>query len=310
MAVDYDLIVIGGGSAGLVAASAGAQLKAKVVLIEHEGKLGGDCLHYGCVPSKSLIHAARVAHTVNQGHRFGVHVGRPEINLREALGHVHRVIDKIQEYDSVERFESLGVEVIFGEGQFSDASTFVVNGRALKARAFLIATGSRPATLPIPGLQEAGYLTNLNVFQLQEQPRALAVIGAGPIGVELGQSFARLGTDVTIIASRDTILPKEDPEAARVVQRQLVAEGVRILTGSRAERVTVSNGKKQVWVGDEAITVDEILLSAGQVPNVEQLNLQAAGVKVGKKGIEVNAKLQTSNPRIYAAGDVIGGYQF
>ncbi|MBD2258467.1 FAD-dependent oxidoreductase [Pseudanabaena sp. FACHB-2040] len=310
MAVDYDLIVIGGGSAGLVAASAGAQLKAKVALIEREGKLGGDCLHYGCVPSKSLIHAARVAHTVRQGYRFGVHTDPPQINLREALGHVHRVIDTIQEHDSVERFESLGVEVIFGEGQFVDGRTFAVNGRTLKARAFLIATGSRPATLPIPGLQEAGYLTNLNIFQLQTQPASLAVIGAGPIGVELGQSFARLGTEVTLICSSDIILSKEDPEAAQVVQRQMEADGVRILTGHRAEKVAVIDGKKHLWAGDQELVVDEILLSAGQVPNVEALNLQAAGVEVGKKGICVNAKLQTTNPRIYAAGDVIGGYQF
>ncbi|MBD0336392.1 MAG: FAD-dependent oxidoreductase [Cyanobacteria bacterium Co-bin13] len=309
MAVDYDLIVIGGGSAGLVAASAGAQLKAKVALIEREGKLGGDCLHYGCVPSKSLIHAARVAHTVRQGYRFGVHTAPPQINLSEALGHVHRVIDKIQIHDSVERFKSLGVEVIFGEGQFIDGRTFTVNGRMLKARAFIIATGSRPATLPIPGLQEAGYLTNLNVFQLQTQPASLAVIGAGPVGVELGQSFVRLGTEVTLIASSD-ILPKEDSEAAQVVQRQMEADGVRILTGHRADKVAVIEGKKHIWAGNQEIVVDEILLSAGQVPNVETLNLQAAGVEVGKKGIRVNAKLQTTNPRIYAAGDVIGGYQF
>ncbi|MFE4107613.1 dihydrolipoyl dehydrogenase family protein [Almyronema epifaneia] len=311
MAVDYDLVVIGGGSAGLVVASAGAQLKAKVVLIEKEPKLGGDCLHYGCVPSKSLIHAARVAYDVKQADRFGIYTQLQEIKLTEALNHVHQVIDTIQHHDSVERFESLGVEVIFGSGQFSDPKTFTINGRQLKARNFVIATGSHPALPPISGLQPAGYLTNMNVFKLQARPAALAVIGAGPIGCELGQAFHRLGSEVTLISSRDQIMPKEDPEAAAVVQQQLEAEGIRILYGQRAEKVEVIDGRKHLWTNQgEHLVVDEILLSTGQVPNVDSLNLQAAAVEVGKEGIKVNEKLQTTNPNIYAAGDVIGGYQF
>ncbi|NJN01471.1 MAG: FAD-dependent oxidoreductase [Leptolyngbyaceae cyanobacterium RM1_1_2] len=311
MAVDYDLVVIGGGSAGLVVASAGAQLKAKVALIEKEPKLGGDCLHYGCVPSKSLIHAARVAQTVNQASRFGIHTQLHEIKLAEALNHVHQVIETIQPHDSPERFESLGVEVIFGDGQFTDSKTFSVNGRSLKARNFVVATGSHPALPPIEGLREASYLTNMNVFNLQIRPAALAVIGAGPIGCELGQAFQRLGSEVTLISSRDQIMPKEDPEAAAVVQKQLEAEGIRILHGQRAQKVETVEGRKQIWTDQgEKIVVDEILLSTGQVPNVEALNLQAAGVDVGKEGIKVNEKLQTTNPNIYAAGDVIGGYQF
>ena len=310
MAVDYDLVIIGGGSAGLVAASAGAQLKAKVVLVEKEPRLGGDCLHYGCVPSKSLIHASRVAYEVKRGDRFGIHSTLSHINLQEALGHVHRVIDTIQEHDSTERFESLGVEVVYGQGEFTGPRTFTVNGRELKARSYIIATGSRPALPPVPGLKEAGYITNLTVFSLQQQPQSLAVIGAGPIGCELGQSFARLGSDVAIISSRDTILPKEDPEAARVVQQQMESEGIRILKHSRAEKVEVIAGKKHITAGNETIVVDEIIVATGRVPNVESLNLQAAGVEVGKAGLLVNGKLQTSNPRIYGAGDVIGGYQF
>lgn len=311
MAVDYDLVVIGGGSAGLVAASAGAQLKAKVALVEKAPKLGGDCLHYGCVPSKSLIHASRVAHDVRNAATYGIEASIHDIHIKTALGHVHRVIDTIQEHDSTERFEALGVEVIFGEGQFVDRETFAVNGRQLKARAYLIATGGRPGLPPIPGLKEAGYLTNMTVFNVEHRPSSLAVIGAGPIGAELGQAFARLGSQVTIIASHEHILPREESEAAQVVQAQMEAEGIHILKETRAKEVVVEDGKKVILTdrGDRVV-VDEILVAAGRVPNVETLNLQAAGVEVAKQGICVNAKLQTTNPKIYAAGDVIGGYEF
>ncbi|MDA0267046.1 MAG: FAD-dependent oxidoreductase [Cyanobacteria bacterium] len=310
MAVDYDMVVIGGGSAGLVAASAGAQLNARVALIEKEPRLGGDCLHYGCVPSKSLIHAGRVAHDIKNSARYGIESTIQDIRLKEALGYVHRVIDTIQVHDSTERFESLGVEVIYGDGQFIDGKTFEVNGRQLKSRTFVIATGGRPELPPISGLREVGYLTNVNVFSIEERPASLAVIGAGPIGCELGQAFSRLGSEVTIIASRDQIMPKEEAEAAKVVQDQLEAEGIRVLTNTRAQSALMRDGKKVLVTGSGEVVVDEILVAAGRVPNVEGLNLEAAGVKVGKQGVIVNAKLQTTNPRIYAAGDIIGGYQF
>jgi len=309
MAVEYDLVVIGGGSGGLVAAGVAAALKAKVALVERD-RLGGDCLWYGCVPSKSIIHASRIAYEVKHAGRFGVYCNEPEIDFAKAIGYVQDVISTIQPHDSPERFEGLGVEVIFGSGKFIDRKTFEVNNRRLKARAFVISTGSRPGVPPIPGLKEAGYLTNEEVFSITERPDSLAVIGGGPIGCELGQAFSRLGSQVTIIASRDRLLPKEDPEAVEVVHKQFESEGIRVLLQTRAESVEIADGKKYVWAGGEKIAVDEILVATGRQPNVESLNLDAAGVKLAKSGIEVNSKLQTTNPRIYACGDVIGGYQF
>ena len=309
MAVEYDVVIIGGGSGGLVVASAAAQLKAKVALVEKD-RLGGDCLWFGCVPSKSLLHASRVAHEVKTSSRFGIYSTPPDIQFSEAMGHVQKAISNIQPNDSPERFESLGVEVIFGQGEFKDENTFTVNGRDLTARAFVISTGSRPKVPPIEGIEEAGFLTNEQVFSLKERPESLAVIGAGPIGCELGQAFHRLGSQVTMISSRDHILPKEDPEAALVVERQLEADGINLLRGTRAQKVEVIDGKKHLWVGDEKVIVDEILVSSGRVPNVNSLNLEAAGVQYNEKGLLVNQKLQTSNKRIYGCGDVIGGYQF
>lgn len=309
MAVDYDVVIIGGGSGGLVVASAAAQLKAKVALVEKD-RLGGDCLWYGCVPSKSLIHASRIAYEVKQSKRFGVHTNPPEINFAQAIGHVQKAIATIQPHDSPERFRGLGVEVIFGAGKFIDRHTFEVNGRRLKARAFVISTGSRPAIPPIPGLKEAGYLTNEQVFSLSECPQSLAVIGAGPIGCELGQAFQRLGAEVTIISSHNQIMPKEEPEAAEAVEKQFVSEGISLVKNARVDKVAVIDGQKYLWAGDKEIVVDEILASAGRIPNIDSLNLEAAGVAYNKKGIKVNEKLQTTNPRIYSCGDVIGGYQF
>lgn len=323
MAVEYDLVVIGGGSAGLLVAGVAASLKAKVALVERD-RLGGDCLWYGCVPSKSLIHASRIAYQVKQAERFGIYCNQPQIDFAKASGYVQSVISTIQPHDSPERFAGLGVEVIFGNGEFVDRQTFEINHRRLKARSFVIATGSRAAIPLIPGLQEAGYLTNEQVFSLTELPNSLAVIGGGPIACELGQAFSRLGSKVTIIASSDRLLPKEDPEAAQVVQAQFESEGIRVLTKARVEEVKVADGKKHLWVAGQKIAeVNEILVAAGRQPNVESLNLKTAGVEMqqlstsgygtslsGKQGIRVNAKLQTTNPRIYACGDVIGGYQF
>ncbi|MGK7931691.1 MAG: NAD(P)/FAD-dependent oxidoreductase [Microcystaceae cyanobacterium] len=309
MAVDYDLVVIGGGSGGLVVASAAAQLQAKVALVE-KARLGGDCLWYGCVPSKSLIHASRVAYQGKQGQPFGFYVNETNVHFQEVLSHVQKVIKTIEPHDSPERFEGLGVEVIFGNGQFTNSRTFTVNGRNLTARAFVISTGSRPAIPPIKGLEEVGYLTNEQIFSVTTQPKSLAVIGGGPIGCELGQGLHRLGVKVTLIASRNQLLPKEDSDASQVVEDQLKAEGINLIKNTRVTQVEMFEGQKKIYLGKDTLLVDEILLATGRTPNVGSLNLEKAGVEYNKKGLTVNNKLQTTNPRIYGCGDVIGGYQF
>ncbi|BAW97866.1 mercuric reductase (plasmid) [[Synechococcus] sp. NIES-970] len=312
MAVNYDIVVIGGGSGGLVLASAAAQLKAKVALVEKH-RLGGDCLWFGCVPSKSFLHTAKVAHQVQQGSRVGVYTEPPKINFAEAMGHVKRAIATIEPHDSPERFEKLGVEVIFGDGHFLDEKRFLVNGRQLTARAFVIATGSRPKIPLVVGLQEAGFITNEQVFSLTEQPKSLAVIGSGPIGCELGQAFHRLGTAVTLFTSSDRLLPKEDPDVAAILEQQFSQEGIKLLKNARLKRIEIVQGKKYLYTENNSQVVaiaDEILLATGRTPNVESLNLEMAEVEYNKQGIIVNKKLQTTNSRIYACGDVIGGYQF
>jgi pyruvate/2-oxoglutarate dehydrogenase complex dihydrolipoamide dehydrogenase (E3) component len=310
MAVEYDIVIIGGGSGGLVVASAASQLKAKVALVEKE-RLGGDCLWFGCVPSKSLIHASRIAYNVRHSHHFGVYTSEIKINFSEAIAHVQEVISQIEPHDSPERFRNLGVEVIFGDGQFIDKNTFEVNGQKLTARAFVVATGSRAAIPDLEGLDEAGYLTNEQVFSLTEVPKSLAVIGAGPIGCELGQALSRLGVEVTIIDSGNQILPKEEAETAEIIEKQLISEGIKIIKQTKAEKIALKEGKKYLLLNNkETLIVDEILLAAGRSPNIENLGLENAGIETTKKGIKVNQKLQTTNPKIYACGDVIGGYQF
>ncbi len=309
MSVEYDVVVIGGGSGGLVVASIAAQLKAKVALVERD-RLGGDCLWTGCVPSKSIIHASRLAYDLRHAAKFGISANDVQIDFAQVMQHVNDAIAAIQPHDSPERFQSLGVDVIFGDGKFISPRIFAVNERQLTARAFAIATGSRPKIPSISGLEAAGYLTNEQVFHLQDRPVSLAVIGGGPIGCELGQALSRLGTEVTMIVQGDRILSKEEPEAAQVVEAQLRSEGIRILTNSKIDRIEVIDGKKHIYTNTDTIICTEILVSTGRTPNVESLDLPTAQVQVGDRGIIVNQKLQTTNPRIYACGDVVGNYQF
>lgn len=311
-----DLVVIGGGAGGLVVASGAAQLGLRVTLIEKEPKLGGDCLHYGCVPSKSLIHAARVASLQRRGAEFGLASIDAAADLGKVNGYVQRVIAHIQQHDDPERFRAYGCNVLFGAARFVDPHTLEVNGQALRGRRFVIATGSHPAIPPIPGLADAGYITHLDVFSLTALPARLIVLGGGPIGVELAQALARLGSRVTIVEMAGQILAREDAEIVGLLQARLQAEGIAIHTTTAVLQVHRSERGKIVQCrhtgsGESlALEADEILVATGRRPNIEGLALDAAGVRHTPRGIDVDRRLRTSAKHIYACGDVCGPYPF
>ncbi|MCZ8373860.1 MAG: FAD-dependent oxidoreductase [Beijerinckiaceae bacterium] len=308
-----DLCILGAGSGGLSVAAGAVQMGASVVLIE-KGEMGGDCLNTGCVPSKALIAAAHVAHTHRIGGRFGIHGAEPEIRFHEVHDHVHGVIGAIAPHDSVERFEGLGVMVIKAAGQFVDGETVEAGGRRIKARRFVVATGSRAAVPPIPGLAEAGYLTNETVFELKERPAHLIVIGGGPIGIEMAQSFRRLGSEVTVI-EKFGILARDEPEAVEVVRASLSGDGVRLVEGLGVSEVRQDDGAVTVTLDADSpfgrtLSGTHILVAAGRRPNIESLGLDKAGIAATAKGITVDARLITSNRKVFAIGDVAGGPQF
>lgn len=306
-----DLTIIGGGAGGLVVASVAAQLGLKVTLIEREGRLGGDCLHHGCVPSKTLIHAAKVASLMRRGAEYGLPAINPEVDLGRVNDHVRSVIDHIQQHDDPERFRSYGCELIFGAARFLDPHGVQVNDRQIRSRRFVIATGSRPLIPPIEGLEEAGYLTNRDLFSLRTLPSRLMVLGGGPIGLEMAQAFSRLGSQVTVVERLPHLLPQEDPEIADALQDRLVAEGIRIHTSTSAERVARAGDHRVVVCnGNREFDADQILVAVGRRPNVDDLGLQAAGIKVTSKGITVDRRMRTSQKHIYACGDVCGPYPF
>lgn len=311
---DFDLVVIGGGSGGLVVAAGGAQLGARVALVERD-RLGGDCLWHGCVPSKALVAAARVAHDMRGAARFGLRAADPAPDLARVMAHVREVIAGIAPHDSPERFRGLGVDVIFGAGRFVSPHAFEVGGRTLTARAFVIATGSRPAVPPIPGLQDVRALTNETVFGLAEPVPSLVVIGAGPVGCELAQAFARLGSRVTLVDSAARALPREDPDLADVVQQALAADGVTLHLRTHVEAVANRADGIDVTLrtpGPQATHVHSthLLLAAGRKLNTDGLGLDAAGVAVQGDRIVLDAHLRTSVRHIYAIGDAAGGAQF
>lgn len=311
---EYDLCVIGGGSAGLVAAAGAATMGAKVVLVEKH-KMGGDCLNYGCVPSKALLHSAKVAQTMRMAHQAAISPHTPDIRIEQVMGRVREVIRTIEPNDSPERFRGMGVEVIFGSGRFVDQRQFEVDGRILTASKFIIATGSRPFIPEIAGLKNVPYLTNETVFDLNEPVPHLIVLGGGPIGVELAQSFVRLGSKVDVIDLKPHILINEDPELAQVVETRLSEEGISLHLGVSPITVEGEAGRLRVLVKQENgheqwLEGTHLLVAAGRSANVENLGLDVAGVAVSQGRIVTDKRLRTANRAIYACGDVVGPYQF
>ncbi|HEX5796210.1 MAG TPA: mercuric reductase [Geminicoccaceae bacterium] len=310
--ITTDLCVIGGGSGGLAVAAGAVQMGAAVVLVE-KGKMGGDCLNYGCVPSKSLIAAGKAAQAVRTAGRFGVNGHEPAIDFLAVHDHVKGVIAAIAPHDSEERFARLGVTVLRAPARFVGPREIEVAGQRVRARRFVVATGSSPAVPPVPGLAEAPYLTNETIFDLTERPEHLIVLGGGPIGCELAQAHRRLGAKVTVL-ELFAILPKDDPAAVEVVRGQLRKEGIELREHVEVTGVERDGNGVAVTITEagtrQRIAGSHLLVAAGRRPNVEGLGLEAAGVEYGPKGIAVDARLRTSNKRIYAIGDVAGGLQF
>jgi pyruvate/2-oxoglutarate dehydrogenase complex dihydrolipoamide dehydrogenase (E3) component len=310
--IKTDLCVIGAGSGGLSVAAGAVQMGAGVVLVE-KGKMGGDCLNYGCVPSKSLIAAAHAAQSMRTGGIFGVNGHEPEVRFGDVHRHVHGVIAAIAPNDSVERFEGLGVNVIRATARFTGPNELEAGGRRITARRFVIATGSSPAEPDIPGLAGTPFLTNETVFDLTERPDHMIVVGGGPIGCEMAQAHRRLGARVSVIQNR-TILPKDDPDAVEVVRRRFLEEGIALYENAAITAVERDNNGVAVIVdhqGEEhRVGGSHLLVSAGRRANVDGLGLDAAGVAHTDRGIRVDGRLRTTNRKIFAIGDVAGGFQF
>jgi pyruvate/2-oxoglutarate dehydrogenase complex dihydrolipoamide dehydrogenase (E3) component len=321
---DYDLVVIGGGSGGLVAAVGAAHLGARVALVEKKA-LGGDCLYTGCVPSKALIASARFASDARRAADFGFAPSPLQFkdgSFASVTARVQRVIRTVGEHDAPEVFRALGIDVIFGTPRFLSPYKLEIESgqdgdrsrRTLGTKRFCISTGSRPAVPPVEGLREAGFITNEEVFHLQKLPASLIVLGGGPIGLELGQSFSRFGSEVTIVEMGDRLLPKEDEESSATIERILRAEGLNVLLNAKAVRAGQADGHKRLTVEEKGkereLHAEEVLVATGRRPNVEGLNLEAAGVRYDKGRIITDEYLRTSAPHIFAAGDVTGHFPF
>jgi len=310
----FDLVIIGGGVAGLVSASGAAQLGARVALVDRES-LGGDCLKSGCVPTKRLIYSAKVASLMKRAGEFGLEGEPLRVNFLKVMQGMRDIQAEIGKNDDPERFRKMGVDVMFGQGRFIDPHTFEVSGERLHGRKFIVATGSAPVMLPVQGSKESGALTNETALKLDRLPQAITILGAGPIGIEFAQVFSRLGSKVTIIEKMGQILPREDKELSDSLSEILVAEGIKIDVCTEIKEVRRSGEKKIISArcatGDKTYEADEVMFAMGRAPNVDSLDLDAAGVEYDRrKGIKVDAALRTSRKHIYACGDVVGHYAF
>ncbi|TWU56777.1 Mercuric reductase [Rubripirellula tenax] len=316
----YHLVVIGAGTAGLVTAAGAAGLGARVALIERE-LMGGDCLNVGCVPSKGMIRAARVAAAVRDAQPFGVHVpDGTTVDFGQAMERMRRLRAKISPNDSAKRFADMGIDVYFGKGSFVDNDTISVTRddgsvTRLNYKKAVIASGARASAPPIPGLESVSYLTNETLFSLTQRPDRLGIVGSGPIGSEMAQAFARFGSEVHMFQRGDQILPREDAEASAVVQKHLERDGIRLMFHSKDMSVSPTSDNairirvNQSGMPSETI-VDQLLIAAGRAPNTEHLNLESVNVRYDREGVEVDDHMRTTNPRIYAAGDICSKYKF
>ncbi len=315
MKYDYDLAVIGGGAAGLVAATGSALLGAKTALIEKK-KLGGDCTWYGCIPSKALLKSAQVFALIKRLEDFGIHSPQGLIcDTAKVMGHVREITRKISTHHPVEVFNKRGIKVLFGNSRFIDNRTIELDDKPISAKRFIICTGSHPQVPPIDGLKDIDYLTNENIFDLEVLPKSIIVLGGGPIGVEISQALSRLGVEVSIVEMMDRILFREDIEVANILSDLLVKEGIRIYSGKKAIKFSKEGGLIALTVDDKdagqsVIKAEKILVAVGRAANVEGLDLEKAGVKYSSKRIEVDNTLRTCTKNIYACGDVAGPYQF
>jgi pyruvate/2-oxoglutarate dehydrogenase complex dihydrolipoamide dehydrogenase (E3) component len=306
----YDLIIVGGGSAGLTAAGLAVQLEARVALVEKD-RIGGDCTWTGCVPSKTLLKAARVAHEMRTANRHGLPAFDLQTDLMKGvMNHVRDVVAEVYHGESPDALRADGIDVILGPARFLDPRTLAIGETTLTARRFLIATGAHPVAPPIAGIEEVDYLTYQSLWNLDSQPSHLLVVGGGPVGCEMSQAFGRLGSGVTLIQSRPRLLPRDEPEASRVLAQVFESEGIDVRLGARVERAWQDEDEIHLLVGDEEVVGDTLLMATGRRPNLEGLDLERAGVTYGEDGIQVDDQLRTSQQHIYAAGDCTGGHQF